>query len=482
MSDLLNLPNELLIRIFSHLHISDLGSCLLTCHRANDIVANSLLLQYLIRTALAGVSDPLLSFEPPLPHRLEALGRWSTAWHQPDVFLRSPSRVLTRRSEVNTESLVCDEYLVVMDFGGKLGYRHAASYEWLDLRQSGDNWTKVLFEPNLVPLSFTVDAARQDLLAVLFGRPESSTFQLRLLGFRDGAPHPLASRSSIDIELPTKETHYIGLKTRISTIGSYIIIAVGLGPEVNGADVILLVDWQKGHLATVSPSGAILKIADLSPKLRTTPTRTYLTDFIVVSNDVLALVRGPGNALELCKLTSGPTPSLQTIRLLELPPLLPYVRLVAASSKTEFHTSAIDVHQHTRPPPRHTFSPSQDDTLVLLALSARISGSAFVEMKTYTLATQASTLLSYAECRSQDSSGLVVPWDAWGPSSSRCFDAPSGKSTAAVAGQRWIAQGVSLAGNEGALVHDALLDSERIMFLVPEPGREAHSICVHTMG
>lgn len=507
MSDLLNLPNELLIRILSHLHISDLGSCLLTCHRANDIVANSLLLQYLIRTALAGVSDPLLSFEPPLPHRLEALGRWSTAWHQPDVFLRSPSRILTRRSEVNTESLVCDDYLVVMDFGGKLGYRHAASYEWLDLRQSGDHWTKVLFEPNLVPLSFTVDAARQDLLAVLFGRPESSTFQLRLLGFRDGAPHPLASRSSIDIELPTKETHYIGLKTRISTIGSYIIIAVGLGPEVNGADVILLVDWQKGYLTT----------------LRTTPTRTYLTDFIVVSNDVLALVRGLGNALELCRLTSGPTPSLQTIRLLELPPLLPYVRLVAASSKTELHTSAIDTHQHTRPPPRHPFSPSQDDTLVLLALSARISGSAFVGMKTYTLATQASTLLSYAECRSQDSSGLVVPWDAWGPPSSRCFDGHSGKSTAAVAGQRWIAQGairdfcprrvrassngitlrrkmpadrvfardvesalpyheVSLAGNEGALVHDALLDSERIMFLVPEPGRQAHAICVHTMG
>lgn len=506
MPNLLDLPNELLIHIFFHLHLSGFGSCLLTCHRVNDIIVNSPLLQYLIRTALAGVHDPLFLSEPPLPHRLEALRRWSTAWHQPDVSLRSPSRILTRRNEVNTESLVRDDYLVVMDFGGRLGHRHAASYEWLDLRQSGDNWTKVFFEDGLVPLSFTIDAARQNLFAVLFGRPESATFQLRLLGFRDGLPHPLALRSSLDIELPTKDTHYIGLQTRTTTMGSYIVIVVGLAPEVTGANIILLLDWQKGHVTT----------------LRTTPTRTYLTDVVVVSDDVLALVRGSGNALELCRLISAPTPSLQTIRLLELPPVLPYVRLVAASLKTEHHTSALDIHRQTRPPPRHPFSPSQDDTLVLLTLTARISGSAFVEMRTYTLATQASTFLSYAECHPPDSSGVAVPWDVWGPLSSRCFDGHSGKSTAVVAGQRWITRGairdfcprrvrassgvtqrstlpanrvfardvesalpyheVSLVGNEGALVYDALIDCERIMLLVPEPDGEEHAIRVHMMG
>src|SRR5258708_34255856 len=112
-------------------------------------MVNSVFLQYLIRTALAGLCDPLFSSDPPLPHRLEALERWSAAWHQPEVSLRSPSRVLTRLSEVNTESLVQDDYLIVMDFGGKLGYRHAASYEWLDLRQSGGNWTKVFLEDDL---------------------------------------------------------------------------------------------------------------------------------------------------------------------------------------------------------------------------------------------------------------------------------------------------------------------------------------------
>ena len=80
---------------------------------------------------------------------------------------------------------------------------------------------------------------------------------MRLLGFRGGSPHSLALRSSIEIELPIKETHYIGPKTRISTMGSYITIAVGLAPEVTGAHVILLLDWQKGLLTRVSLMGAI---------------------------------------------------------------------------------------------------------------------------------------------------------------------------------------------------------------------------------
>jgi hypothetical protein len=61
----------------------------------------------------------------------------------------------------------------------------------------------------------------------------------------------------MDIELPIRVRHYVGLKTRISTMGSYIIIAIGLAPEVTGADLILLLDWRQGLLTTVSLLGAI---------------------------------------------------------------------------------------------------------------------------------------------------------------------------------------------------------------------------------
>ena len=103
-----------------------------------------------------------------------------------------------------------------------------------------------------------------------------------------------------------------------------------------------------------------------------TPTRTYLTDFVVVSDDVLALVRGPGNALDFCRLTNAATPSLQTIRILELPPVLQYVLLVASSLKTGHNTRVLDIHRQTSPHPRNPFSPSQDDALVLLTLCSNI--------------------------------------------------------------------------------------------------------------
>ena len=53
MPNLFDLPNELLIHFFfSNLHISGFGSGLLTCHRINDIIVNSLLLQYLCHSPL----------------------------------------------------------------------------------------------------------------------------------------------------------------------------------------------------------------------------------------------------------------------------------------------------------------------------------------------------------------------------------------------------------------------------------------------
>ena len=52
--------------------------------------------------------------------------------------------------------------------------------------------------------------------------------------------------------MPTKETHYIGLKAHMLMMGPYIVIAVGLPPEATGIDILLLVDWQKGHVTTVS--------------------------------------------------------------------------------------------------------------------------------------------------------------------------------------------------------------------------------------
>jgi hypothetical protein len=89
---------------------------------------------------------------------------------------------------------------------------------------------------------------------------------------------------------------------------------------------------------------------------------------------------------------------------------------------------------------------------VLLTLSAKITGSVFVHTRTYTLAVHARTLLSYASSSSSSSPShdpsVAVPWDAWGPPATRCFDGAAGSSSslaataAAVAGQRWFDRGI----------------------------------------
>src|SRR6267154_755033 len=107
-------------------------------------------------------------------------------------------------------------------------------------------------------------------------------------------------------------------------------------------------------------------------KLCSTQTRTYLTDFLVLSDDVLALIRGPENAIELCQIVNAnSTASLQTICLLELPPLVSYARLTSASLKTGSSNPAGKSTAHPsrrlgscRPPPRYSFNPSPTEALV----------------------------------------------------------------------------------------------------------------------
>ena len=243
-------------------------------------------------------------------------------------------------------------------------------------------------------------------------------------------------------------------------MGPYIIVAAGLPPESSGIDVLFLVDWQKGHITTVSrmPNVSFRNPADVycGAKLYSTQTRTYLTDFIVLSDNILALIRGPENAIELCRIdtTDSATASLQIICLLELPPLVPYARLTSASLKSpENNTGKSESSAHLssgrsrrRRPPRYSFSPSPTEALVLLDLTAKITGSAFVDLRTYTLAVHARTLLSYATSPSSHASrsGLppAVPWDTWGPLATRCFEGPSNSesssSTVVVAGQHWL--------------------------------------------
>jgi hypothetical protein len=91
LSPLFSLFDELLIEIISNLCPVDIYACRCTCRRLNGVIINSHLIQYIMRTALSGVFDPL---EPglSLPDRLDALERWETAWMEMD--LREPNAII----------------------------------------------------------------------------------------------------------------------------------------------------------------------------------------------------------------------------------------------------------------------------------------------------------------------------------------------------------------------------------------------------
>jgi F-box domain len=83
-----SLSNELLIEIVTNLYPNDIYTCRQTCRKLNDLIVNSELIQYILRTALSGMFDPLDSGLS-LPERLETLERWETAWAEMD--LREPN-------------------------------------------------------------------------------------------------------------------------------------------------------------------------------------------------------------------------------------------------------------------------------------------------------------------------------------------------------------------------------------------------------
>ena len=85
---LMDLSTELVIHILSYLSVRDVGACVQASRRLRSIVSDSLYLQYLVRTQIAGVQDPL-NPGPSIYERIAILERWERAWRGMD--LRQPA-------------------------------------------------------------------------------------------------------------------------------------------------------------------------------------------------------------------------------------------------------------------------------------------------------------------------------------------------------------------------------------------------------
>jgi hypothetical protein len=154
---LFSLSHGLLIEIFSNLSPSDIYACRRTCRQLNEFIDNSQQLQYISRTALTGVFDPL-DPGPSLPDRLIALERWETAWMELD--LREPNATIDAPVPAKSGPPVefsFGRYFVVI----REGYGISAGYSFLDMHArssphtNASRWTTIeINTPNVLVFAF----------------------------------------------------------------------------------------------------------------------------------------------------------------------------------------------------------------------------------------------------------------------------------------------------------------------------------------
>ena len=156
---LFSLSKELLIKIFTELSPLDIYAFRRTCRQLNELFINSQLLQYVSRTALSGVFDPL-ALDPSisLPDCLDELARWETAWIELDLRESNASidaPVLAKSGPPVEFSF--GRYFVVI----REGYGVSAGYSFLDMHARSSphvnvsQWTTIeINTPNVLVFAF----------------------------------------------------------------------------------------------------------------------------------------------------------------------------------------------------------------------------------------------------------------------------------------------------------------------------------------
>jgi hypothetical protein len=162
-----SLSNEVLIEIVTNLYPNDIYTCRRTCRKLNDLIVNSELIQYILRSALSGVIDPFDSGLS-LPERLEALERWETAWAEMD--LREPN------TRIDAPIVAGTDYRFRFSYGQYFavfrdGHAKPAGYSFLDilsiLSSHADTsyWTTITVDiPNVLTFAFSPEL---DLLVAI---------------------------------------------------------------------------------------------------------------------------------------------------------------------------------------------------------------------------------------------------------------------------------------------------------------------------
>jgi hypothetical protein len=137
----------------------------------NRVIINSHLIQYIMRTALSGVFDPLEP-GPSLPDRLDALERWDTAWtkmnlREPKAIIDPP--VLSDSVRMPGRGFLSGQYFIMHRWHRRFGASESAFYSFLDIHAmsshtNASRWKTIKVD---APISAFAFAPELDLVVAI---------------------------------------------------------------------------------------------------------------------------------------------------------------------------------------------------------------------------------------------------------------------------------------------------------------------------
>ncbi|KAI9462680.1 hypothetical protein F5148DRAFT_982664 [Russula earlei] len=460
---LLQIPPELISCILLYLSARDILSCRLTCRTLYDLSGSSPM-RYLVQMERSAVTDdvrPGLSY----PERLRILEKREEAWE-----------VLDFRRSVQ----VCVPFAStgIYDFTGGaflLGTRLSSTsrrltegYSYLplpSLSSVGDQkleWVKLGLGVQVLDVGLAVH--EHDLIAALtacvflsfllrkadknISFERRMTFEIQLLSFSTGQPHPLAQQPIIFIT--TKSVLLGHCNVLIEVVGDFLALLITFPWARNE---------NEGHCFEITNT---CNPFAYHVQLRSSEWGAY-SYFSFLTQDTLVIPNLVRNTLELVKIVidNDDIPRLATLCVLNLPPLTRRASIVRLGCRAEPNPTGTDPLAIPAPSSR-PFRDRAEDAIILFHMmiedvQLHPGQFHFPDMRPFAFIVHRRALVeqipaAYRTCPpfgstpEPERAPVPVPWAAWGVAVTRWFEGDP-------ASMRWI---TTTAGQRAVTMEDGI--------------------------
>ncbi|KAI0265428.1 hypothetical protein BC834DRAFT_879387 [Gloeopeniophorella convolvens] len=406
MLALLSLPVEIIIQILTQLSLEDVAACKACCRRLSCLITESPHLQYLIRAWRSGVEPDFPFPGLSLPDHFQALRRWEEAWLRLEMSDSPATCAFDTHKKIGYN--LYGDMLIALRRARTPLFSTRPGYSYIDLHSQENGarpvaqWTHVDFSADGHPRRFGA-ALDEDLLVVAIARHQryELTLIFRFYQLSTGGLHPMALRQEMEIGL---EGNLWDCTMTLEVAGDYAALMITQMWDARQCERLFLVDWKRGYISCI----------------RSSKQPTYAPVLAFLDKKTLLFAQREKFALEICKLEGGWPPKLQSLCVLLLPSLraevFDIVILPQKGDTSPCSPSSALSHTSSRSP----FRTSPRSSIIGFNVSMRcdLEQEGFVTpQRGFSFWTHRRTLLRMARTAEG-----VVPWNEWGPQSTRWIE------------------------------------------------------------